>query len=157
MMNCGTIETKQLRKGIEDQVGRLLTQLQDLEVARDDLSEEEYLETKNITLDQLAEFESSLARLNEGDIQLTNGLKELQGRVRSAIGGTIKPSETIKIIEQKEITAQRSKLDDLKSEYKLGKLTEEIYHKKCIEILESLKKMGENLAANELTFLEKVS
>jgi hypothetical protein len=46
----------QIRKNMEEQLTRLLNQLQDLESMKAELDEEEYASTKKDTLEQLDEF-----------------------------------------------------------------------------------------------------
>ena len=49
-----------LKKNINDQLERLLSQLSDLEEVKNDVSAEEYEELKGDTLKQIGEFESFL-------------------------------------------------------------------------------------------------
>lgn len=51
-----------LKKNIDSQLERLLSQLNDLEEVQNDLSPEEYEEMKSDTLRQIEEFEGFLAR-----------------------------------------------------------------------------------------------
>ena len=53
MTSRGSAETEKLKKNLNDQLERLVQQLQDLEECKDDLDEDEYEETKRETLDQL--------------------------------------------------------------------------------------------------------
>lgn len=53
MTSRGSAETEKLKKNLNDQLERLVQQLQDLEECRDDLDDDEYEETKKETLDQL--------------------------------------------------------------------------------------------------------
>lgn len=46
-------EDQMLLKNVQDQLGRLVQQIKDLEECRDDLTEEEYTETKEDTKEQL--------------------------------------------------------------------------------------------------------
>ena len=92
-MNRGQLETAKLRQNAEEQVARLMTQLEDLDAMRDvrgwrpcactqtsagragpdtpertarntqDLEEEEYESTRAETLKQLEEFNASLSRM----------------------------------------------------------------------------------------------
>ena len=52
-MSHGTVETAQLKANIQDQLTRLMMQLQDLEDLRAELDDDEYEETKQDTLEQL--------------------------------------------------------------------------------------------------------
>ena len=53
MTSRGSAETEKLKKNLNDQLERLMQQLQDLEECREDLDDDEYEETKKETLDQL--------------------------------------------------------------------------------------------------------
>lgn len=70
MASRGVDETMRLKESIEKQLNRLLVQLQDLEELREELDDDEYEETKQETMDQLREFEVSLADLTEGNMTL---------------------------------------------------------------------------------------
>ena len=49
----GAAETNQLQQNVEEQLSRLVTQLQDLEENREELDDDEYEEFKSDTVDQL--------------------------------------------------------------------------------------------------------
>ena len=68
MTSRGSAETEKLKKNLNDQLERLMQQLQDLEECRDDLDEDEYEETKKETLDQLQVLRN-VGQRNEGIIQ----------------------------------------------------------------------------------------
>ena len=65
-MSHGASETVKLKAQVEEQLDRLLTQLQDCEDMKEELEEEEYQQTKRETLEQLQEFEASLQKLQGG-------------------------------------------------------------------------------------------
>ena len=52
-MSHGTVETQKLKANIQDQLSRLMLQLQDLEELRAELDDDEYEETRKDTLEQL--------------------------------------------------------------------------------------------------------
>jgi len=52
-MSHGTLETAKLKANIQDQLSRLIMQLQDLEDLRAELDDEEYTETKRDTFEQM--------------------------------------------------------------------------------------------------------
>lgn len=100
MTSHGKNETELLKKNMESQLDRLIEQLKDLEEAklvfnyceisynrlfiidliyyRDELDAEEYEEARQDTLDQLQEFNDSLAKLAKGDISLVNTMGAMQ-------------------------------------------------------------------------------
>ena len=53
MSSHGTVETQKLKANIQDQLTRLMLQLQDLEDLRAELDDDEYEETRKDTLEQL--------------------------------------------------------------------------------------------------------
>lgn len=52
-MSRGAEETDRLKQNMQDQLTKLLTQLQDLEELRDELDDDEYEETRADTLEQM--------------------------------------------------------------------------------------------------------
>ena len=65
------MEDTKLKKNIEQQLERLVEQLNDLEEIKEE-SPEEYEELKQETLAQLEDFEKLLARAAEGNISLSS-------------------------------------------------------------------------------------
>jgi uncharacterized protein (UPF0305 family) len=89
-------QTEKLKENVEEQLERLVKQLEDLEkyrywlnliialfahinkLNREDFEPEEYQETKTETLEQMREFQSSLAKLAAGDLSLTDYFAAIQ-------------------------------------------------------------------------------
>jgi len=67
-----------LKTNVEDQLNRLLSQLQDLEEGKEFLDEDEYEATKSDTLQQLREFEATLKKMMAGDVSLVDHLGGVQ-------------------------------------------------------------------------------
>lgn len=85
-----------MRTNVEEQLERLVKQLEDLEnyrytvlnflliqpnrnsSNRNELDQEEYQETKAETLEQMREFQSSLTKLAAGDLSLTDYFASIQ-------------------------------------------------------------------------------
>ena len=84
-----------LRANARDQIARLLTQLADLEDAREEFDDDEYEETKAVTLAQLDSFKTSLARMTTGDVTLTNELETIKSATLAAISAAFKPCRTV--------------------------------------------------------------
>lgn len=84
-----------LRKNLEDQRDRLLTQLNDIEELKADLTPEEYQEQKDDTVAQLKEFEAMLVKQIAGDSTLTlqSQLDATRMAVRAAISQAFKTPE----------------------------------------------------------------
>lgn len=78
MASRGQSETSKLRERLEEQLDRLVAQLSDLEECRTELDADEYEETKADTLEQLREFQQSLARIVSGDMTLVDQLSGMQ-------------------------------------------------------------------------------
>ncbi|KAJ5076955.1 protein lzic [Anaeramoeba ignava] len=72
MSSRGKQETEKLKKNIEDQLNRLLNQLQDLEELKEDLDQDEYESTKNETIEQMKEFQTSLKKMLSGNMTLVD-------------------------------------------------------------------------------------
>jgi uncharacterized membrane protein YgaE (UPF0421/DUF939 family) len=78
MASRGKDETVKLRANIQDQLNRLITQLQDLEELREEMEADEYRETKEETLQQMREFQAFLRKTAAGDLSLVNDLGSIQ-------------------------------------------------------------------------------
>jgi hypothetical protein len=78
MSNRGGAETAQLKKNVEEQMQRLLSQLEDLEAEKDNLEPEEYQDMRNDTIEQLREFKKSLEKMMAGNMTLVNELNGVQ-------------------------------------------------------------------------------
>jgi hypothetical protein len=52
--------------------------LKDLEELRDDLDDEDYHEQKQMTIDQLKEFQGALKKMVSGDMTLVNEFEAVQ-------------------------------------------------------------------------------
>jgi ElaB/YqjD/DUF883 family membrane-anchored ribosome-binding protein len=87
MANRGGAETAQLKRNVEEQMQRLLSQLEDLESEKDNLEPEEYNEMRNDTIVQLREFKKSLEKMMAGNMTLVNELNGVQ-LVRSQLQDT---------------------------------------------------------------------
>lgn len=129
----GKQETEKLKTNVEDQLNRLLAQLQDLEEGKEFLDEDEYESTKADTLQQLKEFETTLKKMIAGDMSLVDSLGNVQlvispfhafvhfGLIRAlpfpspkaiqaAVSQAFKTPEVIKLFARKEPRLLRSKL-----------------------------------------------
>ncbi|XP_065164655.1 protein LZIC-like [Atheta coriaria] len=155
MTSHGKNETELLKKNMESQLDRLIEQLKDLEEAKDELDAEEYEEARQDTLDQLQEFNDSLAKLAKGDISLVNTMGAMQLAIQSAISGAFNTNEVIKLFGKMEPQQLKEKLTGLEAEYKLNKITKEAFDKLKVEILIVLRQLGEELSVGQLCFLDE--
>ncbi|MDP2437799.1 MAG: hypothetical protein Q8P67_18820 [archaeon] len=146
-------ETNLLKANVEDQLQRLLTQLQDVEAMKDDLDEDEYNELKQETIQQLKEFQGTLRKMMEGDVTLVDKLGSMQLAIQAAVSSAFKTPEVIKMFAQKQPGQLRDRLVELQMNVKLGKMTRESVTQQAVEILAALDKLGEDLSPAERSFL----
>lgn len=158
---------------IEDQLKRLLTQLEDVEHMKEELDEEEYQSTRKVTpppfhimrlidrrlsqdtVEQLQEFEQSLSKMLAGNITLVDHLNAAQLAIQAAIRDNASP-DILQMFLKKENGAMRTRLSSLESDYKLGRINQAVYEAQAIGILGLLEKLKEPLSVAELAFLNKV-
>jgi hypothetical protein len=144
-----------LRANARDQIARLLTQLADLEDAREEFDDDEYEETKAETLAQLDSFKTSLARMTTGDVTLTNELETIKSATLAAISAAFKTPEILKLFALKQPEALRERLRACERDVLLGKMSDAKGKIERVEILTALKKLQAPLEESELTFLRE--
>mmetsp|Transcript_12244 Transcript_12244/g.18543 ORF Transcript_12244/g.18543 Transcript_12244/m.18543 type:complete len:191 (+) Transcript_12244:67-639(+) len=150
----GNAETLRLKANIEDQLNRLLQQLQDLEDNREDFDDDEYEESRQDTIQQMKEFEQSLMKMKEGNMTLVDEIGSVQLAIQQAIRSAFKSPEVIKMFAKKENGALRSRLAAIQADHKLGRLPDNEYRLLSSEILSALDKLGEPLDPLEKSMLE---
>lgn len=154
----GNHETQRLKANIEDQLNRLLTQLQDIEDNRDDFDDEnEYQENRNDTIQQMKEFEVSLHKMKEGNMTLVDDIGRYQLAIQDAIRTAFKSPEVMKMFAKRENGALRTRLNSIQQDHRLGKLSSDDYLMMSAEIIGALEKLGEPLEPHEKSLLENVS
>ncbi|XP_073877051.1 protein LZIC isoform X5 [Macaca fascicularis] len=89
MASRGKTETSKLKQNLEEQLDRLMQQLQDLEECREELDTDEYEETKKETLEQLSEFNDSLKKIMSGNMTLVDELSGMQLMDRDLMVGKL--------------------------------------------------------------------
>ncbi|XP_012270994.1 protein LZIC [Orussus abietinus] len=157
MASRGKVETEKLRKNLEEQLDRLVEQLEDLEECRNELDLAEYEETKNETMEQLKEFNESLQRMISGDVTLIDHLGAMQLATQAAISAAFKTPAVIRMFGKREPNLLRERLSQVNRDLKLGKLDKDIGQRQRGEILSALKQLGENLEPAELQLIEQLS
>lgn len=158
MASRGKSETGKLKQNMEEQLDRLMQQLQDLEECRDELDDEEYEETKKETLEQLSEFNESLKKLMSGNMTLVDELGGMQLAIQAAISQAFKTPEVIRLFAKKQPGQLRTRLAEMDRDLMVGKLSRDVYTQQKLEILTALRKLGEKLPAEDDAFLtENVS
>lgn len=138
---------------MEEQLDRLMQQLQDLEECREDLDEDEYEETKKETLEQLSEFNDSLKKIMSGDMTLVDELGGMQLAIQAAISQAFKTPEVIRLFAKKQPGQLRTRLGEMDRDVMVGKLPRDVYTQQKMEILTALRKLGEKLTPEDELFL----
>jgi len=150
----GAGETEQLKARIQDQLARLLLQLQDLEELRAELDDDEYLETKRDTLEQMEEFDAQLKKLMDGDVSLVSALGQVKLALRAAIAGAVQADDAKRAFARKEAAALRARLRTLAQDAKLGRVGAAAFQAQSVEAVERLKRLGEELTAEERAIVD---
>lgn len=145
----GAGETHELKANIEGQLSRLLLQLSDLEELRAELEDDEYIETKRDTLEQMEEFDAQLRALMDGDMSLVSALGQVKLALRAAIAGAVQADDAKRSFARKEAAALRTRLRNLAQDAKLGRLGEAAFRQQSLECVERLRRLGEELTAEE--------
>lgn len=153
MASRGTTETSKLRQNLEEQLDRLMQQLQDLEECREELDTDEYEETKKETLEQLSEFNDSLQKIMSGNMTLVDELSGMQLAIQAAISQAFKTPEVIRMFAKKQPGQLRTRLGEMDRDLMVGKLGRDLYTQQKGEILTALRKLGEKLTPEEEAFL----
>jgi len=157
MASRGKEETQLLKANINDQLSRLMLQLEDVEELKEEFdSKDEYEETKRETIEQLKEFQAFLAKSISGDLTLMDEFGSAQLAIQAAISEAFKTPEVLRMFANKEDDGLRRRLESLKRDYKLKTISSDLFNRESVEILVALKKMGK-LTSEEQSFLDKHS
>jgi len=132
-----------------------MAQLQDVEELKSDLEPEEYESTKKETIASLKEFKLMLEKTMRGDMTLVSELGAMQLAIQAAVSDAFKTPEVIQLFAKKGTSELRQRLDNLKRDLHLGKISQGVYVGQAVEILTALKTLGEKLTAEEIVFVEK--
>ncbi|EFN80836.1 protein LZIC isoform X2 [Harpegnathos saltator] len=157
MSSHGKAETDRLRKNLEEQLDRLVQQLEDLEDSRITLDEVDYQECKEDTMEQLRELSESLQRMISGDMTLIDELGAMQLATQAAISEAFQTPAVIRMFGKREPTLLKELLAQIDRDVKLGKLNKEIADRQRGEIMSALRQLGEKLEPSELQLLERLS
>ncbi|KAG9482472.1 protein LZIC [Eleutherodactylus coqui] len=155
MASRGKSETSKLRQNLEEQLDRLMQQLQDLEECREELDADEYEETKKETLEQLSEFNDSLQKIIAGNMTLVDELGGMQLAIQAAISQAFKTPEVIRMFAKKQPGQLRTRLAEMDRDLMVGKLARDVYTQQKGEILTALRKLGEKLTPEDEAFLSE--
>lgn len=157
MSSHGKAETDRLKKNLEEQLDRLVQQLEDLESCRVTLDETEYQECKEDTMEQLREFNESLQRMISGNMTLVDQLGAMQLATQAAISTAFQTPAVIRMFGKREPAGLKERLSQIDRDVKLGKLNKEAADRQRGEILSALRQLGEKLESSELQLLERLS
>jgi len=153
MSSRGSAETEKLKQNLNDQLERLVQQLQDLEECKEDLDEDEYEETKKETLDQLQEFKGSLGKMAAGDVTLVDHVNAMQLAIQAAITDAFKTPEVLRLFVKKEPGQLRQRVEQLDRDFCIGKIDATSFNHQKAEILSALQKLKDDLKPAEVDFL----
>jgi hypothetical protein len=153
MAGRGDKESDKLKQNLEEQLDRLVAQLQDLEDCREDLDDDEYEETKNDTVEQLKEFQESLVKMAAGNMSLVDEIGAMNLAIQAAIGGGVKNTEVIRMIGKRDPDALRSRLGDIEKSLSSGSITESEHAEQKAEILSAIRKLGGKCSEAEVAFI----
>jgi hypothetical protein len=151
--------TSNLGTAITHFVFRLLTQLQDLEELRADLEEDEYEQLRGETLDQLKEFEESLARsLRASDAHdpFLDDVERARCAVQENIRSAVASSGAKERFAKKESAALWARLASLQDSMRLGALTPEVFAAERRSVLAALQALGEPLNDSDREYITGV-
>ena len=123
---------------------------------KDDLGESEYKDSREETLEQIKEFNSSLDKMATGDMTLVDDIGKVQLTIQSAIRSAFKSPEVFAMFEKKENGALRCRLLELEESFQLGRITEDLFTHKRSEILRSLGRLGDELTPIERSYIHQV-
>ncbi|KAG8224375.1 hypothetical protein J437_LFUL005196 [Ladona fulva] len=154
MASRGKVETEKLKQNLESQLDRLVQQLSDLEACKDEMTSEEYEESREETIEQLKEFNESLSKIISGDMTLVDHLSAMQLATQAAISAAFKTPSVIKMFAAGQPSQLRQRLAEVERDMKLGKQAPTDLNTEKAEILNALRQLGETLKPAELQFLQ---
>ena len=146
-------ESAALKKNVEDQLSRLLAQLDDLEELRDELEPDEVEEMRAETMEEMKEFEATLEKMMSSNEQLVDEFARHRMAIQEAIRGAFQTPDVIRMFASKSGNGLRQRLAQLDRDMKLGNVKENDYNRKRLEVLTALKKLGETLSEEEKIIL----
>eukprot|EP01130_Rhizamoeba_saxonica_P001009 TRINITY_DN10885_c0_g1_i1.p1 TRINITY_DN10885_c0_g1~~TRINITY_DN10885_c0_g1_i1.p1 ORF type:complete len:194 (-),score=55.64 TRINITY_DN10885_c0_g1_i1:87-668(-) len=155
MSDRGQRETALLKQNLEEQLNRLVEQLQDLEDEYDQFDDDEREDMRIDTLFEMQEFTKNLEVLTSGNMTLVSELASLQIAMQLAVSEAFKTPDVIKMFAKKDNGSLRDRLTGLQRDKKLGKVTKGQFNQQVVEILSALKKLGEELSPKEEHFLSQ--
>lgn len=121
---------------------------------KDDLEPEEYEETRTETLKELEAFNDSLQEMMDGNMDLVSELSKMQLSIRKKIKATSTGTKILSKLQKEAPATLRVKLANIRRDFKLKKISEEMYREKSVNILCGLKRLGAKLDSEEEALLD---
>ncbi|GMS84662.1 hypothetical protein PENTCL1PPCAC_6837 [Pristionchus entomophagus] len=145
----------QLISNLHNQVSRLVKQLEELEQEKDALTEEEYNEMKNETVEELNEISQTLEKMSGGELSVTaSGAKEKQA-ILNAIAAAFQSIHGDQSPNKKRIALLRQKLIQVGNDYSLKKIDDETFKIRKAAVLSRLSELGDHLSTEESLVLKE--
>ncbi|TMS40216.1 hypothetical protein L596_006620 [Steinernema carpocapsae] len=148
------MENQRLINNVHEQLDRLSRQLREIENEKEEMDEEDYLEMKTDTIEQLKNLSLTLERIQSGDMTVFDQVSTTRLAIRAAVSQAFKTPEIIMLFVKKEPPILRQKLEHVESEHRLKRIEEGIYKERKYEILLALQKLGDALRPEEDQFLK---
>lgn len=148
-------ENEMLKENLEAQLERLVQQLSDLEECRTDMTDDEYNELKEDTIEQLKEFNERLNKITAGDMTLHDKLSIMRLATSAAITEAFQTPSIIKMFAKNEPNALKDKRNQIDRNMKLGKLSSEIGNRQKLEVLTALRHLGCELTDSDKMFVRE--
>ena len=146
-------QTQKLISNLQQQITRLTDQLAELEEFKEELEEDEYVEIKQETLQELKEVQETADKMAEGNISLLDSLGAAALAMRAAVSNAFQTPDIISMFAKAQPAQLRNKFDELQRDLKLGKVSKEHFTQQTIEVLTALQRLGEQLSSQEEQFL----
>ena len=150
-------ESTLLKENVQAQLARLLDQMSDLEELAGELDEDEIEEMRAETIEEMKQFEATLAKMMSSNDQLVDDLSRHRTAIQEAIRGSFATPDVIRMFTSKSGAQLRQRLAQIDRDTKLGNLNERDHSRKKIEVLTALKKLGETLSDEESAILQETS
>ncbi|PAV87715.1 hypothetical protein WR25_03754 [Diploscapter pachys] len=124
-------------------------------IFRSSLEESEYEELRKDTIDQLQELNTTLEKMQEGDMTLIDNITASKLAIRAAISNAFRTPEILALFARRQPAQLRQRLLLIDSEKSSHKLSEESYLLQKKEILMALQQLKEPLSQDESQFVQK--
>ena len=119
-----TASEKALMTNLQDQMNRLVSQLNDLEEMREDLDDAVYEEGKAEALAEMRDFENSIAKMKSEHVSLVGEFERVQLAIQSTIKSTCKTAEVIEGVAKNQPAVLRTKMPQVIRDHKMGKMSD---------------------------------